>query len=492
MRRSMTDDAGRRNRSRARSLVERALPLAIGAIVLLTSAACTDDSVTFRDRDPFQPPPNTTAGFLGYSSGDAEAGKTVCGNCHVGTDADWSGTAHAGAWETLQESGHAQSVCEGCHTVNQRGNAVTGPAGFEENPVEAYHDVQCESCHGPGLEHVGAPDIERPLPSIAASVAATNGCGECHQGNHHPFVEEWEQSAHATPVQRAIDSAVEDPIEGGACLGCHTAQGALARFGVRADYVEAGDPPQDHLGITCAVCHDPHVKNFEGQLRFPIDDPSRAVNLCIRCHDRRGEPEVESEALRGPHAPEGPLLLGEGAGWFPPGFEPNADTIRGTHGSVANPRTCATCHVARFTVTDEQTGEFQFQATGHLFAAIPCIGGDGLPTTGDCDVSSRTFDACATSGCHSGPDQAQQVYLSVSGEVDSLVAVIDSLLAEPGPAAEFDRNDGIFTVADGAWFNARLGELPGTPVHNPFLIERLLQASIAAMEAEYSLQVRSR
>jgi predicted CXXCH cytochrome family protein len=456
---------------------------------LLLSGACTDDSVTFRDRDPASPPAGTTAGFLGYSSGSSDAGMTVCGNCHVGTDAAWSSTAHAGAWATLQESGQAQSFCEGCHTVNQRGNAVTGAAGFEEAAVEAYHDVQCESCHGPGLDHVQAPDIVRPLPSIAASTTATNGCGECHQGTHHPFVEEWVQSAHATPVQRVIVLAAADPIEGAACIGCHTGQGALARFGVRADYAEADDPVTEHLGITCAVCHDPHEAVFEGQLRFPIDDPAPDRNLCMRCHNRRAEPDMADETLRGPHAPEGPLLLGEEAGWFPPGFEPEADIIRGTHGSVANPRTCATCHVSRFEVTDEATGEFSFQATGHLFAAIPCLDGSGLPTAGDCDVSGRTFAACATAGCHASADQARASYLDVSARVDSLITVVDSLLTLPGPAGEFDRTDGVFTVADGAWFNARLGELPGTPVHNPFLIERLLVASIDAMQAEYALLV---
>lgn len=471
MRRPMTEVAG-----------IRLVGLAGGLLLL---GGCTDDSVTFRDRDPFAPPPGATAGFLGYSSGDAGTGTTLCGTCHVGTDADWSTTAHAGAWATLEGSGHAQALCEGCHTVNQRGNAVEGPAGFDETPVGAYHDVQCESCHGPGLDHVGAPDIVRPLPSIAASSTATNGCGECHQGTHHPFVEEWEQSAHAMPVQRVIDNAAADPIEGAACVGCHTAQGALARFGVRADFLEADDPVTDHLGITCAVCHDPHESPFEGQLRFPIDDPSRATNLCIRCHDRRADPATAEETLRGPHAPEGPLLLGEGAGWFPPGFEPDAEIIRGTHGSAANPRTCATCHVARFEVTDAATEAFVFQATGHLFTAIPCLDGDGLPTTVDCDVSGRTFEACATAGCHASADQARTIYLSVSAGVDSLVSVVDSLLEEPGPAAAFDRTDGVFTVADGAWFNARLGELPGTSVHNPFLIERLLEASIDAMEAEY-------
>ena len=56
-------------------------------------------------------------------------------------------------------------------------------------------------------------------------------------------------------------------------------------------------------------------------------------------------------------------------------------------------------------------------------------------------------------------------------------------------AGERDANDGVFTVADGAWFNARLGELPGTATHNPFLAEQLLVASIQVLEDTYGLSL---
>ncbi|MBI1967752.1 MAG: hypothetical protein HYS40_07165, partial [Gemmatimonadetes bacterium] len=40
----------------------------------------------------------------------------------------------------------------------------------------AYHDVQCESCHGPGFTHASEPDIgAKPLARLAAEVSDTAG-----------------------------------------------------------------------------------------------------------------------------------------------------------------------------------------------------------------------------------------------------------------------------------------------------------------------------
>lgn len=466
------------------ALLSRLAPPA-AALILLVSG-CTDEKIVYRDREAFNPPPEEALGFLGYFAATDQ--QTTCGNCHVGQQAEWAGTRHAGAWATLQASGHAQAFCEGCHTVNQLGNAATEPSGYAAVPDTSYHDVQCESCHGAGLDHVMNPDGTQPLASIKAALDADNGCGECHQGTHHPFVEEWEQSAHATPVQTVVDRAVSDPAHYGTCVDCHTAQGALAAWGIRDEYVEKNDPVQNHLGIVCAVCHDPHNGDFEGQTRFPVDVPSQEQNLCIKCHYKRAEPEVGAEVIRGPHSPEGPLLLGEGAGWFPPGFEPEVDRILGTHGTDNNPRLCATCHIYNYEVTDQATGEFLVQSVGHLFNAIPCVDAQGVPTPEtDCDVSQRQFGGCTESGCHGSPDAARSAYLTANQRIADLVAEVDALLAQPAVAADFNLNDGVFTVADGAWFNNELAKLPGTPTHNPFLAEQLLVASINAIQATYGV-----
>ena len=86
------------------------------------AVACTDEKIVFRD--PVNPPPDASSGFLGYFSTTDK--QTTCGNCHVGMQAQWETTRHAGAYETLAALGaEAQPFCFGCHTVNQRGNAAT-------------------------------------------------------------------------------------------------------------------------------------------------------------------------------------------------------------------------------------------------------------------------------------------------------------------------------------------------------------------------------
>ena len=453
-------------------------------LLSLLTAGCTDEKIVFRE--PFNPPPDAASGLLGYFTTSDK--QTTCGNCHVGHQTDWVTTRHADAYATLANNPGSQDFCYTCHTVNETGHELSAPSGWHTVQDTAYHDVQCESCHGPGADHVEVPDAgNEPLASIAASTDATDGCAECHNGAHHPFVDEWSQSKHATPQAEVISRPA---AEAASCIPCHTAQGALQAWGVNVEYVEKNAAIPDHEGITCAVCHDPHGSaGNEGQLRFPIDIPSEDQNLCVKCHHKRAEPETEAALVRGPHSPEGPLLLGEGAGWFPPGFEPQVTEILGTHGTTANPRLCATCHVVNYEVTDEETGDFQVRVVGHRFEAIQCVDGTGAPLPGgtDCEVTQRDFtNGCTTSGCHGSAEAARSAYTTAKTRIEGLVSDVQALLAQV-PAGQLNAGDGIFTVADGANFNAQLAALPGSPIHNPFLIEQLLLASAAALEETYGL-----
>ena len=69
--------------------------------------------------------------------------------------------------------------------MNQRGNALSQASGWDVVENEAYHDVQCGSCHGPGFDHAQNPDNADniPLASIAVLPDAQNGCAECHSSS---------------------------------------------------------------------------------------------------------------------------------------------------------------------------------------------------------------------------------------------------------------------------------------------------------------------
>jgi predicted CXXCH cytochrome family protein len=246
----------------------------------------------------------------------------------------------------------------------------------------------------------------------------------------------------------------------------------------------------DHQGIVCVVCHDPHGSSHAGQLRFPIDTADEETNLCMQCHNRRGNPAPGSDGtMRGPHAPEGPLLLGE-AGWFPPGFNPTGKPVRGSHGGAGNARYCASCHVATFTVTDANGG-FVANATGHLFQAIPCLDEAGYPTVGECDdVDQRDFRGCAISGCHTDVEGARNAYLTAENRIERLNEELGELLVAAGfdPGAETINVAGTgVTAGAGGWFNYKLADLPGSATHNPFLMEQLLVETIRLVRQTYGL-----
>lgn len=480
-----------------------ALGLAFAA--LLATGACEDTKIIEVERPFFPEPPANAGGFLGFD--EIEASLTVCGNCHVGQQAGWEGTAHADAWASLQASGSAQAFCEGCHSVSEQGNVASGQVGYAATQDPRYQDVQCESCHGPGAQHVANPDASAPFASLSVSFEAgaaglspaqdaEYGCADCHEGTHHPFVEEWSQSPHAR--------VVEYPAGNPSCQGCHRGQNTLIAWGENADYIEKNSA--EHLPVVCGVCHDPHEHNFEGQLRFPVDTPELEENLCARCHNRRTAPLATSSHGLEPHSPEAALLIGD-AGWFPPGANIDQGQILGTHGTDLNPRSCATCHLPMFEVTDQSTGAFVFNTVGHLFRPIPCVDAQGIPQPFEVQcgftTAERSFKACTGGACHGTEATAAAALLSAKADVERLVEDLRELLLEvdpnlEAPGGEIDPNNPTFTVAEGAFFNMELAEfgneefgtdnVVGSTVHNPFLVRALLIASLNAVEEEYGIQ----
>ncbi len=472
---------------------------ALGAFTLV---ACSGDRLVYRDRGLFNPPADAASGFLGYY--DVAMKQTTCGNCHAGYQGDWVATRHASAYATIEANTARQPSCYGCHSVTGKGNVAGGEtAGHDAVAHPTYRDVQCESCHGPGLEHVegvGQGRIVRPLAAL--TMTGSGNCGDCHSGTHQPFAEEWGASGHANVVVSRASN-----VNSG-CASCHDGRKALEAWGVRANYIEK-DVATDYQATTCAVCHDPHGSPHTAQLRFSISSPDPEQNLCMKCHMRRAEPSFSQTS---PHAPQGAVLLGT-AGYRPPGFVYDTARIFGSHATTQNPRLCAGCHVGKFTVTDQLTGDFVFQATGHLMRPIPCLDPSGIPTgEKDCEYSAtaRSWQTCTA--CHGTAEAAAHAFNSarelMKFLVDQLWVDTDgsgTLNAAPTDAGllptirqmrpdEWSTTDNTITPAEGAEFNARLcGEYgqatsdnsKGT--HNRFLCQALLTSTINFIRSYYEL-----
>jgi predicted CXXCH cytochrome family protein len=459
-------------------------PLSVALLAATAVVSCVTEKTVYPDKNT---PPTAAANFVGYSNTTAK--QTTCGNCHVDQQTQWSQTKHASAWADLLASGHSTEACENCHTVSKLGNAAITDVGYSTTKDARYHDVQCESCHGAGLTHVTAPSLSnRLLASIAVDTgtANTNGCGECHTGTHEPFVDEWKASPHSHIESAAVSNFVSG--SDATCVGCHTAQGALAKWGINTNYREKDQLATNAQALTCTTCHDPHsAAKGPAQLRFALNTTDTSTNLCMKCHQRRAVPDQASS--RGPHSPEGEALLGI-AGWFPPNMA-GTKVLSSSHGDPSrNTKLCATCHVARFAVNDPKTGSFMFQATGHLFNATPCLNAQGLPTTADCSDAQKTYAACTGSGCHSSEAVARSAKFTADQRVASLITTLTAMISKI-PKTEFKTGDNKITTGEGAQFNVALAQEPGTAVHNPFLIESLLTASIKQITTDYGIAASS-
>jgi predicted CXXCH cytochrome family protein len=484
---------------------QRLRSVAVGLFAAIILAGCAGDKIVFRDRQPFNNPPAAALGFLGYY--DATTKQTTCGNCHAEIQGKWKQTKHANAWANLNASSGKTAECFSCHTVNGKGNSAVGTvAGYDAVKEATYNDVQCESCHGAGLTHVegvGQANIVRPLAKV--SMTGTGNCGDCHSGAHQPFAEEWKASGHGKVTTRGSNPE---------CAGCHDGRGTLARWGVTDNYVEKANPT-DYQAVTCAVCHNPHGSENPSQLRFSLTSTDPQRNLCMQCHLRRDEPEFTSSS---PHAPQGAVLLGF-AGYKPPGFAYDTSRIFGTHATTANPKLCAGCHIAKFTVTDKLTGAFTFNATGHLMRPVPCLDAAGQPTgdkTCAYTETARSWKTCTASGCHANATAAVNAFTTVRNRMkffgDQLWqnknndGTLQATPTDGGLLAtlkatrptEWSNTDNTITPAEGAEFNARLcGEYNQSNadnskgVHNPFLCEALLVATINYVRSYYGLAAAS-
>jgi peroxiredoxin len=122
----------------------------------------------------------------------AYVGSEACASCHEPEHASWLAGPHARAMKTLAAAGKdGLRECQACHTT-----AFGKPGGFSAETAASTPDlarVGCESCHGPGGDHV-AEDAAK-LGTIVAlgdkcdSCVILQICGSCHDEANDPGFE---------------------------------------------------------------------------------------------------------------------------------------------------------------------------------------------------------------------------------------------------------------------------------------------------------------
>ena len=103
---------------------------------------------------------------------------TACQQCHEQEYLQWSATRHAFAFETLlKKERYFDAGCVSCHTTGL-GYSTGFQIGDQDSTLKG---VQCETCHGPGKQHVG-----NPKKNNIRSGADTSLCLQCHDTKHSP------------------------------------------------------------------------------------------------------------------------------------------------------------------------------------------------------------------------------------------------------------------------------------------------------------------
>ncbi|MFM2092805.1 MAG: hypothetical protein RLZZ127_3294 [Planctomycetota bacterium] len=116
-------------------------------------------------------------------------GSQTCMGCHQGAHATWAASRHAHAHEALVRKGmDADPDCLRCHVtgLGQGGHRrLSGPG-----PLAA---VTCESCHGPGRDHIAAPG---PGTMVPVSPATCVGCHDAENSPRFDYTTYWPRIAH--------------------------------------------------------------------------------------------------------------------------------------------------------------------------------------------------------------------------------------------------------------------------------------------------------
>ena len=127
------------------------------------------------------------------------AGTQSCTSCHPQAMQAWAKSGHARAFHTLLETkADADPNCLPCHTVG-----FGKPSGYRRELAGAkLVDVGCESCHGPGSQHVAERLAGGEITTRFRPIGAGD-CQKCHHGEFsRPFAwdEFWPHVKHGKEI----------------------------------------------------------------------------------------------------------------------------------------------------------------------------------------------------------------------------------------------------------------------------------------------------
>lgn len=213
---------------------------------------------------------------------------------------------------TFREPTNDQSFdanCAGCHFTGFRlsrvgaagtpwqARAVAEPNGaydFDDDGRLDEINIGCESCHGPGSEHLETPGFGSHIisPSYLTPEREAMICGRCHsrpRGIGGVAGDPPLDAMHRFPrpgIRRSeFASGFTQRVDGAASNFWVTSGDSSAHHQQYSDYIRSGMYRNGQQLMTCSDCHDAHGNDDnEHQLRSPSEDNS----LCTGCHSGTG------------------------------------------------------------------------------------------------------------------------------------------------------------------------------------------------------------
>ncbi len=402
----------------------------------------------------------------------------------------WQGTGHAtmlqrGLDGTL--SSHYSEACISCHTTGYDTLATNG--GFDDYPfvfpdtlmpgmydsmkavypqAMALANIQCESCHGPGGSHYGAPNV-------MTVTLSPDVCASCHdEGTHHFFPTQYNASVHANPTTLARGSSTS-------CAPCHSGSGFVAWMKAGKTALTTAPAVQK---ISCQVCHDPHDATNIYQLRTltaTLENGTTISNigtgaLCMNCHQAREEAVsytndyLNNLSHYGPHhGPQGDIIAGTNGvqfGWkFP--TSPHMEAAEG----------CIACHMAAAGANAD--GSIQLFGSHSLNMVDPATGNDNVAACAPChgtigtSFSDKKFYVNGNADLdHDGTANGLQI--EVQGMLDKIATYLPNT----------DGPDSTWTLLQAqAFYNWDMVEQDRSlGVHNPQYVYSLLAVTLQKLD----------
>jgi len=217
-------------------------------------------------------------------------------------------------------------ACDGCHFT-----------GFMSREKRVDIGIACESCHGPGSEHVKDPESKVYKASLSDPDRQNEVCLQCHMRNRdkrlkkHTMSEIYGDARDYPFGYEAGRSLARYKMVAPFTPGVETkefyANGAAKKNRTQGN--EFVHSMKGRHGITCINCHNPHTLE-------PTAEKNSGNALCMKCHDF-GSPI-------GPHQ-----------------ISLEAHTH---HKADSNGSKCVECHMPK---TGRHTGKSPITVRSHLF-----------------------------------------------------------------------------------------------------------------------------